>query len=159
MRSVSYLLFLFFLGSKCLAQKNEYKVSSKDSLEVLNFWRSIVKALDEGDVKYIGKNSAAIVECYCGTDSLTNEINLWKTARFAPQFIKKYSISPKLKKVIETEVPKIMLSLLDQGKTKRIFSVVYVVDKPSKEYEGTSIFFDISKKGQTFKLKSIWTIP
>jgi hypothetical protein len=153
------LYFLFFLTTNVFAQKGEYHVSSKDSLEVLKFWRSIIKALNAGDAKFIEKNSVGNVECYCGTDSVTNEISVWKVTKFAPQFIKKYNISPKLKKSIETESPKIMLSPLNQNKKPRIFSVVYMVDKPSKDYEGTSIFFDISEKDKVFKLKSIWTIP
>jgi hypothetical protein len=159
MKLALYFFFLLFLATNAFAQKDEYKVSSKDSLDVLKFWRLVVKALNAGDAKFIEKNSSAKVECYCGTDSVTDEITMWKATAFAPQFIKKYNISPKLKKVIETESPKIMLSPVNESKTQRIFSVVYVVDKPTKDYEGTSIFFDISKKDKSFKLKSIWTIP
>jgi hypothetical protein len=153
------ILFLLFIFIHCRSQQEDYKVSTADSLAVLKFWKSIVRALNAGDAKFIQMNALPKVECFCGTDSVTDEITSWRSERFARQFIKKYNISPKLKHVIANEDPKIMLSPVNESKTHKVFSIVYVVDKPTKVYEGTSIFFDIAKKGKSFKLKSIWTIP
>jgi hypothetical protein len=151
-------LFLCF-SSALLLRSQDLKISSADSITMMAAWKQVAKALQNSDAKTIQKFSSPTVECDCGTDSITNEITNWKADKFAVQFIKKYNLSKNLKDVITNEVPHLMVSPMNQAKKPNRFSVNYVVDKPSKVYEGTSIFFDFVKTKSGLKLKSIWTIP
>jgi hypothetical protein len=161
MKTIALLFIL--LNSKILfGQSNSYTVSTKDSADVASFWKRIVVALDKGDNKTIEINSLKIVDCLCGTDSATGDIDKWEANKFAIQLIKKYSNTKKLQNVIRTQHIKVILSPNNQGKTRNIYSVTYVLDKPNElgpKHEGTSIFFDFTKQNNTFKISSVWTIP
>lgn len=155
------VLLVLIQHNLCLAQTPRNHIRMKDSLRVISFWRKIVKALEKGDTTAIQLRSEKVVECRCGTDSATMDLERWPSGKFAAQFIKKYKNTRKLQDAIKNEPPSVGISYFNKGNPATRFQVSYVPDKTpeDKGFGGYSIFFEFVLKNGSLKIHSIWTIP
>jgi|LakMenEpi03Aug12_release.lakeMendotaPanAssembly.Ray.scaffolds.fasta_scaffold586716_1 hypothetical protein len=162
-KSLTYILILFaFKFAFGQTSKRPDKISTKDSIAVLEFWSKIVTALDNRDANTIKQNSVDTVDCFCGTDDSTQFLDKWPADNFSRQLILKYSNTKKLQKIIKTEKAQVNIRTDNPNTVGLIYYVSYVLDKPNeiaKGHEGTGIFFDFVKQNKTLKIYSVRTIP